>query len=329
MIKNASPENFLTIAFSPHRIETLPFAQKLMQKHDFIILEEPKNPLFYAFLKNEVSLEEYLKSSDFWFPEFVKETLLLMKNLHNQGKVILQIEPYLEIVSRFQNSLEKGENLENLLDDPEIKEVYLKENKAVGKLIEFYEASIGDDFLKIVSTVKEFSKADAERFRLRDYLRAKAVLELLPSKGKIYIESGTIHIYFKKLLHIYLKKPWKIFHKFLLEDFLKPKFNRPWIFPPGELLTLRYILKRKEDPHIENLLAARSLIYIKIIPKEEIIPTPEDPFPHAKREIEAINMVNKLSFEDCKILYKSLFFIKNYLEAKEIVKTYVLKKSKI
>ena len=328
MIKNAYPENFLTIAFSPHRIETLPFAQKLMQKHDFIILEEPKNPLFYAFLKNEVSLEEYLKSSDFWFPEFVKETLLLMKSLHNQGKVILQVEPYLEIVSRFQNSLEKGENLENLLNDPEIKEVYLKENKAVGKLIEFYEASIGDDFLKIVSTVKEFSKADAERFRLRDYLRAKAVLELLPSKGKIYIESGTIHIYFKKLLHIYLKKPWKIFHKFLLEDFLKPKFNRPWIFPPGELLTLRYILKRKEDPHIENLLAARSLIYIKIIPKEEIIPTPEDPFPHAKREIEAINMVNKLSFEDCKILYKSLFFIKNYLEAKEIVKTYVLKKYK-
>jgi len=328
MIKNASTENFLTIAFSPHRIETLPFAQKLMQKHDFIILEEPKNPLFYAFLKNEVSLEEYLKSSDFWFPEFVKETLLLMKSLHNQGKVILQVEPYLEIVSKFQNSLEKGENLENLLNDPEIKEVYLKENKAVGKLIEFYEASIGDDFLKIVSTVKEFSKADAERFRLRDYLRAKAVLELLPSKGKIYIESGTIHIYFKKLLHIYLKKPWKIFHKFLLEDFLKPKFNRPWIFPPGELLTLRYILKRKEDPHIENLLAARSLIYIKIIPKEEIIPTPEDPFPHAKREIEAINMVNKLSFEDCKILYKSLFFIKNYLEAKEIVKTYVLKKYK-
>jgi len=328
MIKNAYPENFLTIAFSPHRIETLPFAQKLMQKHDFIILEEPKNPLFYAFLKNEVSLEEYLKSSDFWFPEFVKETLLLMKSLHNQGKVILQVEPYLEIVSKFQNSLEKGENLENLLNDPEIKEVYLKENKAVGKLIKFYEASIGDDFLKIVSTVKEFSKADAERFRLRDYLRAKAVLELLPSKGKIYIESGTIHIYFKKLLHIYLKKPWKIFHKFLLEDFLKPKFNRPWIFPPGELLTLRYILKRKEDPHIENLLAARSLIYIKIIPKEEIIPTPEDPFPHAKREIEAINMVNKLSFEDCKILYKSLFFIKNYLEAKEIVKTYVLKKYK-
>ena len=328
MIKNIYPENFLTIAFSPHRIETLPFAQKLMQKHDFIILEEPKNPLFYAFLKNEVSLEEYLKSSDFWFPEFVKETLLLMKSLHNQGKVILQVEPYLEIVSKFQNSLEKGENLENLLNDPEIKEVYLKENKAVGKLIKFYEASIGDDFLKIVSTVKEFSKADAERFRLRDYLRAKAVLELLPSKGKIYIESGTIHIYFKKLLHIYLKKPWKIFHKFLLEDFLKPKFNRPWIFPPGELLTLRYILKRKEDPHIENLLAARSLIYIKIIPKEEIIPTPEDPFPHAKREIEAINMVNKLSFEDCKILYKSLFFIKNYLEAKEIVKTYVLKKYK-
>jgi hypothetical protein len=329
MKKVNSCENLLTIAFSPHRIETLPFAQKLMQEHDFIILEEPKNPLFYDFLENKVSLEEYLKSSDFWFPEFVKETLLLMKSLYNQGKVILQVEPYLEIVSKLQNVGEKEGNLENLLEDPEIKEVYLRENKAVGKLIEFYEASVGDDFSKIISTVKDFSKADAERFRLRDYLRAKAILKILPPKGKIYIESGTIHIYFKKLLHIYLKGTWKISHKFLLEDFLKPKFNKPWIFPPGELLTLRYILKRKENPQMEDLLAARSLIYIKIIPKEEIIPTPEDPFPHATREISAINMVNKLSFEDCKILYKSLFFIKNYLEAEEIVRTYIFRKFKL
>jgi hypothetical protein len=329
MKKINSCENLLTIAFSPHRIETLSFAQKLMQEHDFIILEEPKNPLFYDFLENKVSLEDYLKSSDFWFPEFVKETLLLMKSLYNQGKVILQVEPYLEIVSKLQNVGEKEGNLENLLEDPEIKEVYLRENKAVGKLIEFYEASVGNDFSKIISTVKDFSKADAERFRLRDYLRAKAILKILPPKGKIYIESGTIHIYFKKLLRIYLKGTWKISHKFLLEDFLKPKFNKPWIFPPGELLTLRYILKRKENPQMEDLLAARSLIYIKIIPKEEIIPTPEDPFPHATREISAINMVNKLSFEDCKILYKSLFFIKNYLEAEEIVRTYIFRKFKL
>ena len=322
-------ERLITLGFSPHRIETLSLAEKLMKEHDIIILEEPYNKLFFSFLENKIPLETYIESNDFWFPNFVKSASLILKNLYNQGKRIFQIEPYLERVILIQNKLAEGQTPEKILQDPELKEVYYMENKAIGKLLDYYKTSLENDFSKIIKAVKIFSKADAERFRLRDKLRAKAILKILPERGKVYVEAGTIHIYLKKLLHIYLGKKWKIRHKFLLENYFKPLTGKSWIFPPGELLTLRHILKRKEDPYIEDLLAARSLIYIKIIPKEEIIPTPEDPFPHATREISAINMVNKLSFEDCKILYKSLFFIKNYLEAKELVKTYIFRKSKL
>lgn len=316
-------ERLITIGFSPHRIETLFFAEKLMKEHDIIILEEPYNEMFYAFLEDKISLKEYLETNDFWFPDFVKTASLILKNLHKQGKKIFQIEPYLEKMFLIQNKLAKEENLEEILKDPELKEVYQIEHKVIGRLLEFYEISLEEDFSKIISAVKIFSKADAERFRLRDKLRAKAILKILPERCKIYIEAGTIHIYLKKLLHIYAGKTWKIMHKFLLENYLKPITGKAWVFPPGELLTLRYILKRKENSQIENLLAARSLIYIKIIPKEELTPSIEDPFPHVKRELKAIQMVNELSIEDCAKLYKKIFFIKEPDKAKKVVEDFL------
>jgi len=313
----------ITIGFSPHRVETLPFAEKLMNQHDIIILEEPPNTLFYKVLEEKISLEEYVKNTEFWFPGFTKESLKILRKFYKSGKKIFQIEPYLEKVALIQKELEEGKEIGEIIEDPELKEIYRVENQAIGKLLKYYEVSLSTDFEKIVEAVKEFSRADAERFRLRDYLRAKAIIKILPEKGKVYIEAGTIHIYFKKLLHIYLGRNWKISHKFLLENQLKPLIGKPWIFPPGELLTLRYILKRKENEEIENLLAARSLIYIKIIPKEELLPSAEEPFPHLKKELKAINMVNQLSFEDCAILYKKLFLVKESEKAEKIVEKFL------
>ncbi|WP_038056212.1 hypothetical protein [Thermodesulfobacterium hydrogeniphilum] len=316
-------DRLVTVAFSPHRVETLPFAEKLMSQHDIIILEEPPNKLFQNFLKEEISIEEYLKNTDFWFPTFIKESLKILRGLYKKGKKIFQVEPYLEKVAFIQKELENGNNIEKIINTPELKEIYQVENKAIGKLLEYYKVSLKDSFENIIEAVKTFSKADAERFRLRDYLRAQAIIKLLPEKGKVYIEAGTIHVYFKKLLHIHLGKTWRISHKYLLEKVLKSLIGKAWVFPPGELLTLRYILKRKENKEKENLLAARSLIYIKIIPKEELLPTPEEPFPHLKKELKAIQMVDKLSFQDCAKLYKELFFIKNNEESEKIVEKYL------
>jgi len=314
------------IGFSPHRVEVLPFAEKHMQGSDLILLEEPADPYFPKFLEGSLSADEYLSKKDFWFPGFAKESLKLLKCLYSSGCQILQVEPYFEALSIIQNAITRGDDLAEVLKRKDYREVYEAENLATGKLLAYYKATLEEDFEAIIGKVIEFSKADAERFRLRDRLRAEAIKKILEKNRaeKVYIEAGTIHIYFKKLLHIFLKNTCQVKHAFLLEPVVKALTGKPWIFPPGELLTLRFILKRKRNPEVEKLLAARSLIYIKIIPKEEFFPTQEEPYPHLKAELKAISLVNKLSFEDCRKLYKKLFFIKSWQDALKEVEKLVL-----
>jgi hypothetical protein len=52
-----------------------------------------------------------------------------------------------------------------------------------------------------------------------------------------------------------------------------------------------------------NLLAARSLIYNKLLQKEETLPDSENKFPHTFNEWQTIDLVERLSLEDCRILF--------------------------
>ncbi len=316
-------KNLLTIGFSPHRTETLRFAKKLMQEHDIIILEEPPNPYFPKILAKKITLEEYLKHTNLGFPVFAKNLIKILQKFYNTGKKIFQIEPYLEKVMCIYEKLENGESPEEIFKDPELKEVYQIEHKATGLLLRFYELSLTKHFEKIVEAVKNFSRIDAERFRLRDSLRARAILKILPEKGAVYVEAGTIHIYLKKLLHKWINKNWKIQHKFLLGSEIKKLTGKPYLVHPGEFLTLRYIFKCKSDEKLENLLAARSLIYIKLVPKEELVPDEREKFPHLKHEVKIINMVNRLTFTDCARLYKKLIFVRDNKEAIKIVENFL------
>jgi hypothetical protein len=45
---------------------------------------------------------------------------------------------------------------------------------------------------------------------------------------------------------------------------------------PGDILTLNYVFNSGLEEDLANLLAARSLIYIKLIQKEEMLPGPSD-----------------------------------------------------
>ena len=316
-------DNILTIAFSPHRTETLFYAKNLMQNHDIIILEEPPHTEFSKILAGELAIETYLKNNNFGFPVFTQNLITILQNFYKNGKKIMQIEPYLEKVMLIYEKLNNGETPEELFKDPEVKEVYIMENKATEKLLRFYEISLSKNFEDIVKAVKEFSKIDAERFRLRDTLRAKAILKILPEKGSVYVEAGTIHLYLKKLLHKFINNKWKIKHKFLLENEIKELTGKPYLVHPGELLTLRYIFRCKRCEKLENLLAARSLIYIKLVPKVELVPNEQERFPHLKREVKIIDMVNRLSFEECAYLYKKLVFIRNNEEAFKIVEKFL------
>ena len=94
------------------------------------------------------------------------------------------------------------------------------------------------------------------------------------------------------------------------------------LFSPGDELTLSYIWGQKVSKRKWELKCAQTLIYSKIISKEETLQTNEV-FPHTRNEIESISAVQTLSIEDCKTLFQkirtvqtkeSMILVKNYLK---------------
>jgi len=321
-VQAESDKEFI-IVFSSHRIEFLKFMEKFMQRCDTIILEEAPSLLFYEMLIDRISIKEYLQEEIFEFPNFSFRFYGMLKNLFKNGKKILQIEPYMERLLKIHEMFADGKTPKDISLTAELYEVYEIEKKATKSLIDFYEASISKSFNEIVEAVKTFAKADAERFRIRDMLRAEAISSFQDS-GRVFIEAGAIHQYLRKILLEKLNNR-KVLTVFALEDTVKNLTKRRWIFPPGDILTLRYIFEARENEELENLLSARALIYIMIIEKEEMFPTNEQPIPHLSDELRAIELVNKLSFKDCEKLYFEIRF-KSRLKALNTVKDYVLKK---
>lgn len=312
----------VNIVFSSHRVEFLSSIYDLMKRSDLIIIEEAPNEMFKKMLKEEISIKEYLEEEIFEFPEFSCRFYEILKKLYRSGKEIIQIDPYMERLLKIYDLFSEGKMPEDVEKIAELKEVYEIEKKATKELIDFYEASISSPFSEIIERVKKFAKADAERFRLRDTLRAKAILDSLPEKVKVFIEAGAIHQYLGKLLSERLANHCKINKVFSLENKVKEITGKRWVFPPGDILTLRYIFTKRENEEWENLLSARSLIYIMLIEKEEMLPEEKNKTPHLIDEIKVVKLVNKLSFKDCERLYREIRF-KNKEKAKEIVNTFV------
>jgi hypothetical protein len=94
------------------------------------------------------------------------------------------------------------------------------------------------------------------------------------------------------------------------------------VLAPGDILTGHYISRKRRNDKCESLLAARSLIYIQLLEKEEMIPFRSEKTPHIKDEIRATEIVNKLSLEQCEELYKKIRF-KNRKQALEIIQEYI------
>ena len=75
-------------------------------------------------------------------------------------------------------------------------------------------------------------------------------------------------------------------------------------YGPGDQLTLLNIFHPTlEQSERETLLAARSLIYSKIITKNELIDDSKD-LPHLRDELKCIDMVRRLNFEDCRYMFQ-------------------------
>jgi hypothetical protein len=314
--------SLITIAFSSHRIEMIPFAKRLMEDHDVIITEEAPDAKFSAMLNRKISIDEYLSNSDSGFPEFSRRMYKLLRELYRKDKVILQIEPYMEKLMNIHEIFFEGKKPSDVLRIPGLREVYEAEKNATGALLHFYESSMKNSFQNVLDAVRNFASADAERFRLRDAMRAKAIANVLQGKKRAYVEAGAVHTHLEKALRRLLGTKYQIESLFLLKPVVQKLTGKAQVLAPGDILTEHYISRKKRNDEFETILSARSLIYIQLLEKEEMIPSRSERTPHIKDEIRAIELVNKLSFEHCEELYKKIRF-KNHRQALEIVQDYL------
>lgn len=283
----------IKVVFLAHRVEFLELLREEADKYGVLVLEEPNDFLLEKFLNGSISLEEYVSNSDTSFPQYTLHQARLLKNLHNQGLKILQIEPYLEIIERIHVSIKVGKFSE-YTRNPEVKNVLEVEREAVGKLIEYQEELMKGEFDRIVDKVVEFARKDSERFKLRDYMRASAIAEL-GEDDKVIVEAGYLHI----LLPIFLQRlNVRVETVNLLEKACR-LLNLELNENPGDTLTKAYMLNIELNGY-ERLMAAQSLVYVSMISKDEKLPTKENPFPHLLEEINLARKVKKMSYEECK-----------------------------
>jgi hypothetical protein len=292
----------ITIGFSSHHAEVLPFARQQMQQHQMIVLEEPPVPEFADMLSGRISIDEYLMTLDSGFPEFERMMCALLREIHMEGRQIVQVEPYLETLLQIHENLAGGKTPEDIVQNPDLAEVYEAEKRATGALLAYYTDSVQAPFGDVVKSVKAFARADAERLVMRERLRAQAIGSLALDQMDTYVEAGYIHYPLFHYLRKVVGSSQRIRVVYLLAPVVRRLKGRRRNMGPGDILTLHYALHGKLAENTADLLAARSLIYIKLLQKDELMPGESDA-PHSEDEVSVNQVVDRLSLEDCRTLF--------------------------
>ena len=311
----------ITIGFSSHQVEALPFILRQMERHQVIVLEEPPSPNFAGMLMGTISIDDYIMELDSGFPEFGRQMCGLLRELHRGGKLILQVEPYIEGLLQIHQLLASGKTAEEISGRPEFREVYEAEKRATGALISCYSVSTTGPFSAVVGAVKTFARADALRLTLRERLRARSIASFYRPGETIYVEAGYIHYPIFRYLRREMGKKQKIKVVYLLAPVIKKLKGKRRNMGPGDILTLHYALHKNVRDATADLLAARSLIYIKLIEKEELFPG-KSGTPHIEDEIEVNRLVDRLDFNQCGELFRRIRLSKRQ-QAVETAKEYV------
>jgi len=298
----------IIVLFTSHRIELLQHFEDEAKKSDVIILEEPENENLISLLEGKISVEDYVNNLDTTFPLFAKYLGEMLINLTRMSKKILQIEPYLKTLEDIYKAIESNE-FEELAKNPEVEMVREIERKATGALIEYHETFLNGDFDALVEATIRFTKADAERFRVRDYMRAKKIAEIVSEEkaSRILIEAGHMHILLPEHLKRMLNNTNVKITTISLTEIAARKSGIELVPNPGNELTRMYILGESVSEEMEKLLAARGLIYISLISKDEKIPTEDMPYPHLVEEVKVAKFVSKLSYDDCRAVFKKIW----------------------
>ncbi len=287
------------VLFTSHRVEMLPHFEEEAKKRDVIIIEEPKDDKFQRMLNGEISIDSYVRSIDTSFPIYSKHQCEVLRRLHGMGKRIHQVDPYLEIIEMIRDAVERGE-FDNLPKDENIELVRNTEKEANLAWLDYQEAFLHKDFDELVEATVKFTKADAERFKVRDRMRAEEIARLLEDvEGDVLVEAGQIHL----LLPKYLEELGFKVSTLNLPETIARKLGIELYPNPGNELTKMFMLEEEVDDETARLMAARGIIYISIISKDEMLPSDENPYPHLVEENKVAKAVSKLSYEGCRRLF--------------------------
>jgi hypothetical protein len=286
-----------------HRPEMMPFIAERMRQHDAVFLEEPPTPGFGQMIRGELSVEDYLLPLDVEYPAFSRGMCGLLRELHAEGKKIFQVEPFIESLLGIHEFFAEGQKPDDLTQNSIHYYVYHAERAATGALLAFYQIVGTGTFEAALEAIIRFARADAARFRLRDSLRAQALVSLVQEYPSSYIESGLIHYQLWRLLRDRLPSHVRVQPLFLADAALRSMGEKGHLYGPGDQLTLLYIFHPTiSQPEWEELLAARSMVYSKILEKQEL----EDDagtLPHLCDELACIRTVRQLSIDDCRHLF--------------------------
>ncbi|ACU90991.1 hypothetical protein [Desulfomicrobium baculatum] len=291
----------LTLAFTVFRPETAPFAARSMAGHDLIALEEPRTPGFEEMLADELPIDEYLMLTDFEFPEYASTQCRTLQSLHSAGATILQIHPWMDELVGIHEFFAAGNGPADIPKNGQPWLVYEREREWSAKLLAFYTAAGKKDFDGILSAVNDFAMADAAKIGDMDRHRAAALKDILPAHGTAYVECGAIHhdmvgLMLKALGHGQVR----VVH--LMEEVCLARYGRRRLIPPGDLLTFRHLLGARRDHDHEALLAARAVVYNRLMEKEETFDS-ASPYPHMDAEALVLQIVDSLDIEQCRTLF--------------------------
>jgi hypothetical protein len=317
----------ITIAFSTHRLEVLGKAEKLMAEHDTIALEEPPHPLFESMLRGEVAVEDYINETEYEFPRFAKASCELYRRIYSQGKLLVQVDPYMEYLAWIHDFFAGGGASDDIDPLSPIYRIYQLEKKATAALLRFYQMSLLGSFEDVVQAVKAFAKADAERISFRDEMRARILAVEANNTEKLYVEAGYIHLALPRHLRKLVRPARQMRIIFLLRRETEQRIKLKQVLGPGDLLTLLFMFHPNWNEPLADLLAARSLIFVKLLNKDELEPQ-EESYPHLEDEVTAYLLTKHLTWDDCRQLWHAVKS-RSPEEAKDVVKTYCEKKSRL
>ena len=293
----------VTLGLSLHRPEMIPVMLEQMHNHDIIVLEEPPSPDFGAMLNGGMTIDDYLSTLDLEFPAFSHRMCGILRKLHREGKKIFQVEPFLKFLVDIHEFFSDGNEPDDISKNSIRYLVYVAERNATGALLSYYHTVMSGTFEQTVGAVKRFARKDAERFRLRDSLRAQALGSFIDNYPSVFIEAGLIHYQLWMQLRRQMKGSSRLKLVFLANGVLKRSGIKGHLYGPGDQLTLMNVFRPNlRETERETLLAARSLIYSKIITKNELTDN-LNTLTHLRDELKCIDMVRRLNLEDCRRLF--------------------------